>query len=259
VVRAAARHGIMLDVHEPIKPTGLRRTYPNLLTAEGVRGMEWNAWSTGNPPEHTVMLPFTRMLAGPLDYTPGIFDLRYDRYPHQVARWDHKGMNRRGRMSTTLAKQLALYVVLHSPLQMAADLVENYVGHPAFQLIREVPVSWERTLVLGGEVGRHVTIARQRRGGDDWYVGSITDARPRRIRIALDFLDPKKTYVATFYRDGARAHFRTAPGAVEVEQRRVVAGQKLTLSLRPGGGQAIAIRAVPQDHPAWPTRRAAAK
>jgi alpha-glucosidase len=213
--------------------------------------MEWNAWGKGNPPEHTVTLPFTRMLAGPADYTPGIFDLRFDRYPHQVGGWKKKGMNRVGRMRTTLAKQLALYVVLFSPLQMAADLVENYERHPAFQFIREVPVSWERTLVLAGKVGEQITVARRRRGGDDWYIGSITDGRPRRQRIRLDFLDPAKTYVATFYRDGARAHYRTNPNAVEVEQRRVSAGEELTLALRPGGGQAIAIRAVRRDHPSF--------
>ncbi|MCJ7703654.1 MAG: glycoside hydrolase family 97 protein, partial [Anaerolineales bacterium] len=156
VVEKAAGYGIMLDVHEPIKPTGIRRTWPNMMTREGVRGMEYNAWSEGNPPEHTTILPFTRMLAGPLDYTPGIFDVMFNEYKPN------------NRVHTTLAKQLALYVTLYSPLQMAADLPENYEGNPAFEFVERVPCTWDETRVLDAAIGDYVVIAR--RSGDEWFL-----------------------------------------------------------------------------------------
>lgn len=250
VVETAARYGIMLNVHEPIKPTGLSRTYPNLMTGEGARGMEWNAWSSGNPPSHTIYLAFTRLLAGPMDYTPGIFDLRLERFADEYRYWNSLGgLDTHGRLNTTLAKQLALYVVLYSPLQMAADLIENYREHPAFEFIRQVPVDWSETRVLNGSVGQLLTIARREKGSEDWFVGSITDEAARSFPLTLDFLDPALSYQATFYRDGGQANYRDNPTPLEVERRRVQAGDSIVVKLAPGGGQAIIIRSVAPRHP----------
>ena len=247
VLETAAKYEIMLDVHEPVKPTGIRRTYPNMMTREGTRGLEWNAWSEGNPPAHHVILPFTRMLAGPIDYTPGIFDLKYDCLSHQYKKYNRdKKPEKKGKMSTTLTKQLALYVVLYSPLQMAADLPENYQGHPAFQFIREVPVDWKKTKVLNGEIGEYITIARQEKGTGNWFIGSITNEKPRELEIKLGFLDPQKIYTATIYKDAKDSHYRTNPLPLTVDRKTVKAGEKLTLKLAPGGGQAISIRVVGQ-------------
>ena len=229
VVELAAQHKIMLDVHEPVKDTGLRRTYPNLMTREGVRGMEWNAWDMGggNTPEHTTVIPFTRMLSGPLDYTPGIFDLTYEgRYPDN-------------RVRTTLAKQLALMVVLYSPLQMAADLPENYQGHPAFQFIADVPVDWEDTLVLNGEIGEYITIARKDRHSEDWYIGAITDQNERILEIELSFLNPDVQYSAEIYADAPDAEWESNPHSYEISGESVDSKTTLELVLAPGGGQAI--------------------
>lgn len=225
VVERAAAHRLMLDVHEPIKPTGISRTWPHMMTREGVRGTEYNAWSEGNPPEHETILPFTRMLAGPLDFTPGIFDLRFDRYQP------------RHRVRTTLAKQLALYVILYSPLQMAADLPENYAGHPAFPFIETVPVTWDETRVPLAAIGDYVGIVR--RSGEDWYGGLASDENARRLTLPLDFLTAGRAYLATVFRDGHGAHWDSAPDRVEIEERRVRGGDRLEVELAPGGGQAI--------------------
>lgn len=232
VVELAAQRKIMLDVHEPVKDTGLRRTYPNLMTREGVRGMEWNAWGPdgGNPPEHTTVIPFTRMLCGPLDYTPGLFDLTF------------QGKNPKNRERTTLAKQLALMVVLYSPLQMAADMPENYRGHPAFQFIVDVPTDWEETLVLNGEIGEYITIVRKDRHSDDWYLGSITDENARILEIELSFLDPAVQYVAEIYADSFDADWENNPHGYEIRQELVDSASTLELVLAPGGGQAIRLR-----------------
>ena len=239
VIETAARHRIMVNAHEPIKDTGERRTWPNMMTREGARGMEYNAWGGegGNPPEHETILFFTRMHAGPMDFTPGVFDLLLesaDGPPRTPAE---------SRPRTTLAKQLALYVVLFSPIQMAADLPENYEGQPAFRFIRDVPVHWERTRVLEGRIGDYVVVARQERGGDDWYVGAITDEEARTFEVPLSFLEPGRSYVAEIYADGEDAHWMTNPLPVEISERTVDAGTTLTLRLAPGGGQAIRIRA----------------
>lgn len=228
-VEVAARHRVMLDVHEPIKDTGIRRTWPNMMTREGARGQEYDAWSEGNPPEHTTILPFTRLLSGPMDFTPGIFDVRFDRW-----RPDN-------RVHTTVAKQLALYVVIYSPMQMVTDLPENYAGQPAFGFLRSVPCDWEETVVLNGEIGDYATIARRERGGPDWYLGSITDEEPRTLSIPLGFLG-EGSWIAALYEDGAGAHWENAPAPVRITRRRVTARDTLELALAPGGGTAVRFR-----------------
>lgn len=238
VVEEAARHQIMLDVHEPIKPTGLQRTYPNLMTGEGARGQEYDAWSPdgGNPPDHTTILPFTRLLAGPMDFTPGIFDVLYPE------------LRPNNRVNTTLAKQLALYVVIYSPLQMVPDLPENYAPHAdAFQFIRDVPCDWDETRVLHGRIGDYVTIVRKERDGDDWYLGSITDEQARTLETPLSFLDPQRKYVATIYRDADDAHWKTEPTKYVIEEREVDSNTVLQLALAAGGGQAIRFSPVTPD------------
>ena len=234
VMEKAAEYQIMVDVHEPIKPTGLRRTYPNLMSAEGLRGQEFNAWSPdgGNPPEHLTIIPFTRLLAGPIDYTPGIFDIKFDKYKKE------------NQVNTTLTHQLALYVVIYSPLQMAADLPENYEGHPAFQFIRDVGVDWDTSIVLNGEIGDYITIARKERNTDEWFLGSITDENERMIEISLTFLDSEKKYNATLYEDTEDSHWDKNPTAYKIENIIVSSSDTLILKLAPGGGTAISI--IPQ-------------
>ncbi|HET7039318.1 MAG TPA: glycoside hydrolase family 97 protein [Gemmatimonadales bacterium] len=241
VIETAARYGIMVDVHEPIHDTGERRTWPNMMTREGARGQEYNAWSGdgGNPPEHETILFFTRMLAGPMDFTPGIFDLL-------IA--SAEGSPRppeAPRVRTTLAKQLALYVVLYSPMHMAADLPENYRDRPAFQFIRDVPVNWERTVVPDARIGDYVVVARQERRGTDWYVGAITDEEGRTLDVPLSFLPAGRRYVAEIYADGDGAHWLRNPLPISISRRPVDAGTRLTLVVAPGGGQAIRIRPAP--------------
>lgn len=238
VIETAARHGIMVNAHEPLHDTGERRTWPNMMTREGARGQEYNAWSGdgGNPPEHETILFFTRLLAGPMDFTPGIFDLLIERgtgtprTPEQA------------RVRTTLAKQLALYVVIYSPFQMAADLPENYQDRPAFQFIRDVAVDWDTTRVVDGRIGDYVVVARRERGGSTWFLGAITDEERRTLDVPLSFLDPGREYVAEIYADGPDAHWLDNPLPVTITSRPVGAGSRLTLELAPGGGQAIRIR-----------------
>ena len=230
VLEAAAAHHVAINTHEPIKDTGLRRTYPNWVSREGARGMEFNAWGQpGNPPEHEVNLVFTRLLAGPMDFTPGVFGM-VTRSPDGVA--------------TTWAKQLALYVTIYSPIQMAADLPENYEANPGpFQFIKDVAVDWDETHVLNGEIGDYVTVVRKERGGREWFLGSITDENPRVLSAPLTFLEPGVRYRAEIYRDGPHASWRDGVGTsrtdIIIEQREVTSAETLTLRLAPGGGQAI--------------------
>jgi alpha-glucosidase len=242
VIEAAARSGIMLNVHEPVHDTGERRTWPNMMTREGARGQEYNAWSGdgGNPPEHETILFFTRLIPGPMDFTPGIFDIL-------IASAGAPRRPEDARVRTTLAKQLAFYVALYSPMQMAADLPENYEGQPAFQFIRDVPVDWERTKVLEGRIGDYVVVARQERGGRDWYVGAITDEEARTFEIPLSFLPAGERYVAEIYADGPEAHWLTNPLPVTISRTEVTAQSTLELALAPGGGQAIRIRPAPVE------------
>jgi alpha-glucosidase len=239
VIETAARYGIMLDVHEPMHDTGERRTYPNMMSREGSRGQEYNAWSGdgGNPPEHETILFFTRLLAGPMDFTPGIFDI-LERSSGHARRPDEP------RVRTTLAKQLALYVVLYSPLQMAADLPENYAGQPAFQFIRDVAVDWDTTRVIDGRIGDYVVVARRVRGGRSWFVGAITDEERRTLDVPLSFLTPGRRYVAEIYADGPKANWLDNPLPVTIMKRPVTSATRLRVILAPGGGQAIRISPV---------------
>jgi alpha-glucosidase len=237
VLEEAAKRKISINTHEPVKDTGLRRTYPNWLTREGARGQEFAVWGDEpNPPGHTVMLPFTRMLAGPLDFTPGLFNLAFEA----------RGSDRR--VKTTLAKQLALYVVLYSPIHMAPDLIENYERHAdAFQFIVDVPTDWEESIAIAGAIGDYVTIARKVRGGDDWFVGASTDEAPRTSNVPLDFLDADREYVATIYRDGDNADWESNPHEYAIEERIVDADDMLELRLAAGGGAAIRISPAPEE------------
>lgn len=240
VAQRAAAHKIAINAHEPIKDTGLRRTYPNLVSREGARGTEYMAWGEPpNPPSHEPTLVFTRMLSGPFDLTPGIVSLQ----------------GREGLLPNTLARQLADYIVIYSPIQMAADLPENYAKAPdALAFIEQVPVDWERTKVLAGEVGQYAVIARQRRGGNDWWVGGVTDGDARIVDIDLSFLDPDKRYVAEIWRDGQGGGIDGNRFAMERETRNIPAlvrssgGAKvvrsLTIRMEAGGGFAISLRPV---------------
>jgi alpha-glucosidase len=239
VIETAARYGIMVNVHEPMHDTGERRTYPNMMSREGARGQEYNAWSGdgGNPPEHETILFFTRLLAGPMDFTPGIFDLLIERDTGGPRQPDE------ARIRTTLAKQLALYVVIYSPLQMAADLPENYQGQPAFQFIRDVAVDWDTTRVVDGRIGDYVVVARRERGGETWFVGAITDEEGRTVDVPLSFLTPGRRYMAEIYADGPKANWLDNPRPVTITRRRVTSATQLRVVLAPGGGQAVRIRA----------------
>ena len=239
VIETAARHGISVVMHEPIKDTGERRTWPNMLSREGSRGMEFNAWGGegGNPPEHETILFFTRMLAGPMDFTPGIFNLLISRSGTNVPRTPQEARPR-----TTLAKQLALYVVLYSPVQMAADLIENYEGQPGFQFIRDVPVDWDTTRVLHGRIGDDVVVARKATGKDEWFIGAITDEEARTVDVRLDFLTPGRQYVAEVYADGPGADWRGNPLPLAITKVPVDVTTRLRVRMARGGGQAIRIR-----------------
>ncbi|MFM8480814.1 MAG: glycoside hydrolase family 97 protein [Gammaproteobacteria bacterium] len=231
VVTEAAKRRIAINPHEPIKDTGLRRTYPNWVAREGARGMEYNAWGAPpNPPEHEANLFFTRMLSGPMDFTPGVLSL--------------KGRNGQA-FQSTIAKQLALYLVVYSPIQMAADLPENYARFPGpFQFIKDVPVDWQETLVLDGEVGDFVTVARKDRGSEDWYVGGVTDEVARTLTVPLEFLTAGKRYRAQIYRDGADASWDRNPFAILIEKREVKRGDRLEIPVASGGGFAVRLEAL---------------
>lgn len=240
VVQTAARYHATLDVHEPIKDTGIRRTYPNMMTREGARGMEWNAWSEGNPPEHHVMLPFTRLLAGPMDYTPGIFDVLYERAKNSPDRkqWNMKD-SKDCRINTTLAKQIANWVILYSPLQMAADMIENYEGHPAFQFFRDFDADCDWSEALAGEPGEFVVIARKAK--DNYFLGAATNETAREVTIPLNFLEQGKTYKAVIYADGEDADWETNPTAYQITEKQVTVGDTLTINMARGGGQAVSL------------------
>ena len=229
VLEQGAEYQVAINAHEPIKATGIRRTFPNAISREGLRGQEFNAWASdgGNPPEHLPIVAFTRMLAGPIDFTPGIFNIKLEPYKEN------------NQVNTTLAQQLALYVVIYSPVQMAADLYEHYEVQVAFQFIRDVGVDWQDTKVLNGEVGDFITIARKEKNSNNWFLGSITDENARDMSISLDFLDADRSYQATIYKDGPDAHWNDNPTDIAIEQIQVNKGDKMDLNLAPGGGVAI--------------------
>jgi len=230
-LQIAAQHKITINAHEPVKDTGLRRTYPNAFSREGARGQEYNAWGQPpNDPAHTTILPFTRMLSGPMDFTPGIFDLNFG-----------KPVEENPRVQTTLAKQLALYVLLHSPIQMAADLPRNYEANPdAFEFIKTVPVDWSESIMLDGYPGEFAVMARKDRNSDAWYIGAVSDENTRNLDISLAFLDGQM-YETIVYQDGQDASWLENPYAFERVEKTVQRGETLSLTLAAGGGAAIAL------------------
>jgi len=238
VAEKTAGYKIMVDMHEPVRPTGLQRTYPNWLACEAARGNEFNAWSVGNPPEHETILPFTRLMGGPMDYTPGLFKIKLNQFDK----------NKKEQIHTTLAKQLALYVTMYSPLQMAADLPENYEEHTdALQFIRDVAVDWDDTKILDAEPGDYIIEARKAKGTDKWFLGAITDENPRSFTEILNFLDAGKKYIATVYRDADNADWKINPEAYTIEKFVVDSKTKLKLKLAPGGGTAISLMSASEN------------
>lgn len=232
VAQKTAKYHIMVDMHEPVRPTGLHRTYPNWLACEAARGNEFNAFSIGNLPEHETILPFTRLMGGPMDYTPGIFRIKLNQFDP----------NKTQQVHTTLTKQLALYITMYSPLQMVADLPENYDAHKdAFQFIKDVAVDWDDTKILEAEPGDYITTARKAKGKNTWFIGGITDENARTSSIKLDFLDQGKKYTATIYRDADDADWQKNPEAYTIEKIDVDNTSSLTVKLAPGGGYAVSI------------------
>lgn len=235
VVETAARYGIVIDAHEPIKDTGIRRTWPNMMTREGARGMEWNAWSEGNSAEYLTTLPFVRLLSGPMDYTPGIFDIDYSTAKADKGRIEWNGPNAECCIKTTLARQIANWVIIYSPLQMAADLIENYEGHPAFRFFRDFDADCDWSKALQGEIGDYIVVAR--RAKDRYFLGAGTDEKARTLVQKLDFLEPGVTYTATIYADAPDAGRN--PEAYLIGKRAVTARDTIRIEMAERGGQAI--------------------
>jgi len=235
VARRMADNKLMLNSHESSRPTGYGRTYPNYIAAEAARGNEFNAWSKGNPPMHETILPFTRQLGGPMDYTPGIFEIKMSYYDKSKTEQVH----------TTLAKQLALYVTMYSPLQMAADLPENYEKYSdAFQFIKDVAADWDESVYLEAEPGDYLTVARKTKGGESWFLGTITDENARKSEIKLDFLSKGQKYKAIIYEDAKNADWQKNPIAYKIKTIIVTNKSKISLNLAPGGGTAISFEPV---------------
>ncbi len=232
VAKKTSDYKIMVDMHESVRLTGLHRTYPNWIASEAARGNEFNAWSVGNMPDHETILPFTRIMGGPMDYTPGIFKIKMSYY----------NAEKKEQVHTTLAKQLALYVTMYSPLQMAADLPENYEAKPdALQFIKDVAVDWDETRVPDAEPGDYIIMARKAKGSPNWFLGAITDENARNLTSSLDFLDAGRKYVATIYRDADDASWNNKPEAYVIEKILVDSKTILKLKLAPGGGTAVSL------------------
>ncbi|GGE95431.1 Glycosyl-hydrolase 97 C-terminal, oligomerisation [Chishuiella changwenlii] len=230
----AAEYKIMVNAHEAVRPTGVARTWPNLIGNESARGTEYQAFG-GSKPNHVTILPFTRLLGGPMDYTPGIFEM------------DIKKMNpnNESHVNSTLVNQLALYLTMYSPLQMAADIIENYKRFPdAFQFIKDVPVDWQDSKYLEAEPGKYLTVARKDKNSNNWFVGNVNGVTPRTTKIKLDFLEKGKKYEATIYADGKDAHYKTNPQSYKIETKKVTAKSTLDLTSAAGGGFAISIKEV---------------
>ena len=244
-----AEHKLCIDIHEPIHSTGISRTYPNLMSAEGMRGQEWQAWNSGNSIDHNPTLPFTRNVAGPMDFTPGIFDLRYHNTINSAAATEDGSVNGDYEydffVNSTLAHQLAQYVAFYSPIQMVADLPDNYRQRPdALQFIVDVPVDWADTRCLDAEIGDYVVTARKDKHSEDWYVGGITDGQARTVAVSLDFLDTNREYEATLYRDGDKAGWDTCPTDYAIERRTVTSRDTLDVRMASGGGFALQLKAL---------------
>ena len=246
-VMEAAENRLMIDIHEPVHSSGICRTYPNLMSAEGMRGQEWQAWNSGNSIDHNPTLPFTRNLAGAMDFTPGIFDVRYHNTINKAAKnekyevdpeHDYKFF-----VNSTLAHQLALYVVFYSPIQMVADLPDNYREHPeALEFIRNVPVDWAESYVPDAKIGDYCVTVRKDKHSANWYVGAITDDEARDVTLSFDYLEPNTIYEATIYRDGSGAGWNTRPQKYVVERCTLTNVDKLTLHMASGGGFAVELR-----------------
>lgn len=233
-ITKAAEYKIMVNAHEAVRPTGLSRTYPNLIGNEAARGTEYESFG-GNNPDHTTILPFTRLMGGPMDYTPGIFQTKVSAYNPDNNSFIH----------TTLVKQLALYVTMYSPLQMAADLPETYNKHlDAFQFIKDVAIDWDQTNILEAEPGDFITIARKAKGKDEWFIGGVTDENARVGNVNFDFLPKGKTYEAIIYADGKDAHYETNPQSYQIKKVKVTSKTKLKQQMAPGGGFAISVKEV---------------
>lgn len=235
VAKRMADNKLMVNSHESSRPTGYHRTYPNYIAAEAARGNEFNAWSNGNPPMHETILPFTRLLGGPMDYTPGIFEIKMSFYDK----------TKKEQVHTTLAKQLALYVTMYSPLQMAADLPENYEKHlDAFQFIKDVPADWQESKYIEAEPGDYITVARKDKNSEKWFLGAITDENARQTEIKLDFLSPIKKYEAVIYQDGKDADWEKNPKSYAIKTIQVTSKSKIKLLLAKGGGTAISFKPI---------------
>jgi glucan 1,4-alpha-glucosidase len=232
VVEKAAAYKIMVNAHEAVRPTGIARTWPNMIGNESARGTEFQAFG-GSKAFHVTVLPFTRLIGGPMDYTPGVFEMDISKINPQNRSW----------CNSTLANQLALYLTMYSPLQMAADLPENYERFPdAFQFIRDVAVDWDYSKYLEAEPGEYITVARKAKGTGQWFIGSVAGENARTSRISFDFLDAGKTYVATIYADAKDAHYKTKPQAYDIRQILVTGKSILSQNCAPGGGYAISLK-----------------
>lgn len=235
IAQRFADYKMMVNSHESSRPTGYSRTYPNYICAEATRGTEFNAWSIGNKVNHETILPFTRLLGGPIDYTPGIFEIKMSYYDPKKKEQVH----------STLTKQLALYVTMYSPLQMAADLPENYEKHlDAFQFIKDVPVDWQESKYLEAEPGDYLTVARKDKHSEKWFLGAITDENERNTEIKLDFLSPNKKYKAILYQDGVDADWQKNPKSYAIKTLQVTSKSKIKLHLANGGGAAVSFEPI---------------
>ena len=233
-IEKAADYKIMVNAHEAVRPTGVARTWPNLIGNESARGTEYQAFG-GSKPNHVTILPFTRLLGGPMDYTPGIFEMDVKKL----------NPNNHSHVNSTIANQLALYVTMYSPLQMAADIIEHYKRFSdAFQFIKDVPVDWQDSKYLEAEPGKYLTIARQDKNSNNWFVGNVNGTDARSTKIKLDFLEKGKKYEATIYADAKDAHYKTNPQAYKIETKKVDAKSILNLTSAPGGGFAISIKEI---------------
>ena len=237
VIEKAAEYEISIIKHEPIKDTGLRRKYPNFISREGAKGQEFNGFSS-NGVNHITVLPFTRMLSGPMDYTPGIFQLNNFRFKSP----DNKVIDNAAIVPSTITKELALYVIMYSPMQMAADLPEHYLKHPqAFEFIKNVPVDWSEKVVIDSKIGSHIILARKDKFSENWYLGGITNQESRTVKLDFSFLEDDKIYNLNIFQDTDNTHWKENPMKYEVVSRLISSNSTIDLTMAEGGGFAIEI------------------